>query len=144
LPIISLYSDNRGEYIKLQSYLSSKGISHYTTPPHTPELNSRSAERRHRNIVETTRALLNYAKLPPQMWSFAFLTTVYLINRLPTPTLHMQSAYQTLHHQTYNIHHLHSFGCLCFPWLKPYTNNKLQPKSTPCVFIGYPPSQYAY
>jgi hypothetical protein len=28
--------------------------------------------------------------------------------------------------------------------LKPYTNNKLQPKSTPCVFIGYPPSQYAY
>jgi hypothetical protein len=40
LPIISLYSDNRGEYIKLQSYLSFKGISHYTTPPHTPELNS--------------------------------------------------------------------------------------------------------
>lgn len=69
LPIISLYSDNGGEYIKLKSYLSSNGISHYTSPPHTPELNA-SAERRHHHIVETARVLLNYANLPSQLWSF--------------------------------------------------------------------------
>jgi len=127
LPIISLYFDNGGEYIKLKSYLSSNGISHYTTPPHTPELNA-SAERRHCH--------LNYGH-------FAFITVAYLINRLPTPTLRMQSPHQTLHHQT-NICHLHSFGCLCFPWLKPHNSNKLQPKSIPFVFVGYSPSQYAY
>jgi hypothetical protein len=103
-----------GEYIKLKSFLSSNGISHYTTPPHTPELNA-YAERRHRHIVETAKALLNHANLPPQLWSFAYITATYLINRLPTPTLSMQSPYQTLHHQTHNIHHLHSFGCLCLP-----------------------------
>ncbi|GMP89176.1 hypothetical protein CsSME_00040856 [Camellia sinensis var. sinensis] len=32
------------------------------------------------------------------------------------------------------------FGCRCYPWLRPYTSHKLQPKSIPCVFIGYHPS----
>ena len=143
LPIVALYSDNGGEYIKLKSFLSSNGISHYTTPPHTPELNS-TAERRHRHLAETARALLHHANLPSQFWSFAFTMAAYLINRLPTPNLNMQSPYFTLHKQHHNIRRLHSFGCLCFPWLKPYTHHKLQPKSIPCIFIGYSPSQYAY
>jgi len=142
-PIVSLYSDNGGEFIKLKSFLSAHGISHFTTPPHTPELNA-TAERRHRHIVETGKALLYHAKLPPIFWSFAFKTATYLINRLPTPNLKMKSPYQILHHTKPNPLHLHSFGCLCFPWLKPYTSNKLQPRSTPCIFIGYSTSQYAY
>ena len=143
LLIVALYSDNGGEYIKLKSCLSSNCISHYTIPPHTPKLNS-TTERRHRHIVETARALLHHANLPSQFWSFAFTMAVYLINRLPTQNLNMQSPYLTLHQQQHNIRHLHSFGCLCFPWHKPYTHHKLQQKSIPCIFIGYSPSQYAY
>jgi hypothetical protein len=37
--IVSLYSDNGGEYIALKTFLSENGISHLTTPPHTPEHN---------------------------------------------------------------------------------------------------------
>jgi hypothetical protein len=29
-------------------------------------------------------------------------------------------------------------------YVSPYNSNKLQPKSIPCVFVGYSPSQYAY
>lgn len=50
--IKTLYSDNGGEYIALSSFLTIIGISHLTSPPHTPEHNS-FAERRHRHIVET-------------------------------------------------------------------------------------------
>ncbi|MFS7939299.1 putative RNA-directed DNA polymerase [Helianthus anomalus] len=31
------------------------------------------------------------------------------------------------------------FGCRVFPYLRDYTKNKLQPRSTPCIFIGYSP-----
>jgi len=141
--IISLYSDNGGEFLKLKSFLNIHGISHLTTPPYTPELNAPS-ERRHRHIVETGRALLRMAKLPPEYWSFAFKTAVYLINRQPTPILKMQSPFQAIHKKTPNVSHLHSFGCLCFPWLRPYVTNKLQPRSQPCIFVGYADSQYSY
>lgn len=39
---------------------------------------------------------------------------------------------------------LRIFGCLCFPWLGPYTKNKLEPKSKPCLFLGYCTNQSAY
>lgn len=35
----TLYSDNGGEYIALRPFLTSHGITHLTTPPHTPENN---------------------------------------------------------------------------------------------------------
>ena len=48
--IQTLFSDNGGEFLALRSYLATNGISHLTTPPHTPELNGLS-ERKHRHIV---------------------------------------------------------------------------------------------
>jgi hypothetical protein len=32
-----------------------------------------------------------------------------------------------------------TFGCLCFPYLWDYVPNKLSPKSSPYVFLGYTP-----
>ncbi|KAL6320072.1 hypothetical protein AAG906_004470 [Vitis piasezkii] len=49
-PIITLYSDNGGEYQALSSFLTINGVSHLTSPPHTPEHNGYS-ERRHRHIL---------------------------------------------------------------------------------------------
>lgn len=37
-----LYTDNGGEYLAMRSYLSTNGISHLTTPAHTPEHNGLS------------------------------------------------------------------------------------------------------
>lgn len=142
LPIITLFSDNGGEFIKLKSFLATHGISHLTTPPHTPEVNGTS-ERRHRHIVETGRALLHHAQLPAPFWSFAFQTATYLINRMPTPNLKMKSPHEVLFNENPDYTKLHSFGCLCFPWLKPYTKNKLQNRSFPCIFLGYSKSQHA-
>ena len=60
--ITTLYSDNGGEYIALRPFLAQHGISHLTTPPHTPEHNCLS-ERRHRHIVETGLSFLTHASI---------------------------------------------------------------------------------
>ncbi|CAJ2634258.1 unnamed protein product [Trifolium pratense] len=138
-----LYTDNGGEYIGLRSFLSTHGISHHTTPPHTPEHNGIS-ERRNRHIAETGLSLLHHAGLPLTYWPHAMTTAAYLINRLPTPILGHQSPYSKLLRISPDYHKLKCFGCLCFPWIKPYANHKLAPKSTMCVFVGYSADQHAY
>jgi transposase InsO family protein len=81
--IQSIYTDEGEEYIALKKYFQSYGINHLQTSPHTPQHNG-AAERRHRHLVETGLALLHTTS-PSSFWSFAFQTTAYLINRLPTP-----------------------------------------------------------
>lgn len=127
----------------MASFLSENGISHLLTPPHTPEHNG-FAERRHRHIVETGLTLLRHASLPLKLWVHAFQCAVYLINRQPTTTLQGRSPFQVLLRGNPNYKKLKIFGCLCFPWLTPYNNSKLDPKSKPCVFIGYCTQQSAY
>ena len=141
--IVSFYTDNGGEYIALKSFLSDNGISHLTSPPHTPEHNGYS-ERRHLHIVETGLALLSHASIPKIFWTYAFSTAVYLINRMPTPTLNMSSPFESIFCKSPNFDKLKVFGCLCYPWLGPYTSHKLESKSKPCVFLGYSLSQSAY
>ncbi|KAI4324081.1 hypothetical protein L6164_023645 [Bauhinia variegata] len=143
LKIKTLFTDNGGEFIKLRNFLSTHGISHLTTPPHTPEHNG-LAEHKHRHLVETARCLLHHAHAPMQFWSFALSTAAFLINRLPTPVLRNSSPFQVLFQQSPNYLKLRTFGCLCFPWLKPYSPHKLAPRSYTCVFLGYSTSQSAY
>nr|KYP63540.1 Retrovirus-related Pol polyprotein from transposon TNT 1-94 [Cajanus cajan] len=138
-----LYTDNGGEYIGLRPFLSTHGISHHTTPPHTPEHNGIS-ERQNRHIAETGLSLLHHSGLPLTYWPHAMTTAAYLINRLPTPILGYQSPYSKLLKISPDYHKLKCFGCLCFPWIKPYANHKLAPKSAMCVFVGYSADQHAY
>ncbi|KAI4347888.1 hypothetical protein L6164_008664 [Bauhinia variegata] len=141
--IKAIYSDNGGEYQALATFLTIDGVSHLTSPPHTSEHNG-YAERRHRHIVETGLSLLAHAQLPLEFWSYSFATAAYLINRLPTPTLSNSSPYHRLFGAPPNYLKLRSFGCLCYPWLRPYASHKLDPKSIPCIFIGYSKTQSAY
>lgn len=141
--IRTLYSDNGGEFIALKAFLLDHGISHLTSPPHTPEHNG-IAERKHRHIVETGLTLLHQASLPPSYWSYAFSAAVYLINRLPSSVLSNTSPYAVLFQQSPNYLKLRVFGCACYPWLRPYASNKLELRSKECVFLGYSLTQSAY
>ena len=111
--------------------------------PHTPQQNG-AAERKHRHLVQCALALLSQSKLPMSYWSYAISTAAHLINKLPTPTLGNQSPWETLYHVSPDLTHLKTFGCECFPLLTPYTSHKLFPKTTPCVFIGYPLNTKGY
>ncbi|KAJ0908501.1 putative RNA-directed DNA polymerase [Helianthus annuus] len=82
--------------------------------------------------------------MPLKFWPFAFTTATYLINRLPTATLNNDSPYFRLFRIHPNYEKLHGFGCLSYPWLRPYSKHKLESRSKPCIFIGYSSSQSAF
>lgn len=133
--LLTIYTDGGGEYQALRPYLQLHGIQHFISPPYTPQRVA-IAERRHRHIIETAKTLLHTASLPPHFWSYACLQAVHLINRMLTPVLHYKSPFEILFAAAPNFSNLRTFGCLCYPWLRPYTHNKLEPRSTPCIYLG--------
>lgn len=136
--IQSLQSDGGGEFtsIRFQAFLSQNGIAHRKSCPHTSQQND-LAERKLRHILETGLTLLAHSGLSNKYWVDAFLTSIYIINRLPTPTLNHISPYAKLHGKDPNYSLLRVFGCKCFPLLRPYTANKLEYRSKACIFLGY-------
>ena len=70
--------------------------------------------------------------------------TVYLINRMPKVGISIGSSFEKLSYKAPDPSKLHVFGCLCFPWLYPYSSHKLDPKSNSCVFLDYSPTQSAF
>lgn len=77
-------------------YLSSHGILHQTSCPHTPQQNG-VVERKHKHLLETSRALLFQSKLPIKYWGECVFTATYLINRFPSKILSHKSPYEVLY-----------------------------------------------
>jgi histone deacetylase 1/2 len=143
LKIKSVQTDWGGEYRKLNTYFKTIGIQHRVICPHTHEQNG-MVERRHRHIVETGLTLLGQCKAPLKYWSYDFESSVYLINRMPTAVLNHKTPFECLLKSTPDYAFLRTFGCLCFPFLRPYNAHKLDFRSSPCVFLGYSNSHLGY
>ena len=133
--ILAVQSDWGGEYRPFTGFLHSQGIVHRNSCPHSHQQNG-LAERKHQQIVETGLTLLAQATMPIKFWDEAFRTAVFLINRLPTPLLHMATPLETLFHIKPSYTQLKVFDCECFPNTRPYNNHKLDFRSKPCIFLG--------
>ena len=80
----------------------------------TPEQNG-VAEKMNQMLVETTRSMLAYSKLPPKFWAEALSTAVYLENRSPTKSVEGMTPFEAWMGEKTNIEHLRTFRmcCLC-------------------------------
>ena len=81
--------------------------------------------------------MLFHAGVPKRFWVKAFSTATWLINRLPSAILAMKSLIEKLTGKKHDYSSLRVFGSRCFPCLRRITQNKFDPKSLPCVFLGY-------
>ena len=143
--IKQLQTDNGGEYLSNQfkNILQENGINHRLTCPYTSQQNG-IAERKHRHIQETGLTLLAKSGLAQSYWVDAFLTSVFLINRMPTKVLHNLSPFFVLNKKIPKYSELRIFGCACYPFLRPYEHHKLSFRSKQCVFLGYSSNQRGY
>jgi hypothetical protein len=131
-------TDGGGEFNSktLANFLDSKGILHHITCPYTPQQNG-IAERKNRHLVETSISLMTTAGLPKYLWFHSVAHACYLINRMPCRTLGMSSPYELLFHKPPDVSQFKVFGSACYPFLRPYSHDKLDSRTTQCVFLGY-------
>lgn len=90
------------------------------------------------------RTLLAHASMPPSFWHHALQMATYLLNVLPSKVLKYKSPTQVLFQRTPSFSHLRVFGCLCYPLFPSTTINKLQARSKPYIFLGYPSNHRGY
>jgi len=134
--ILAVQSDWGGEYQSLNSFFKRLGIAHHVSCPHVHQQNG-SAERNHHHIVEVGLCLLAHASMPLKYWDEAFLTAVFLINRLPSKVIANATPHERLLDSPPDYSFLRTFGCAVWPNFRPYNAKKVQFRSKHCVFLGY-------
>ena len=125
------------------NFCSNNGIFHQFTCPHTSQQNG-VAEKKHRHIVDIALTLISQSSLPFQYWSYAFSTAVFLINRLPSINHNSLSPWENIFGNSPNYSLFKSFGCACFPLLRPYSKHKFTLRSKECIFLGYASNSKGY
>ncbi|CAJ2672130.1 unnamed protein product [Trifolium pratense] len=106
-------SDSGGEYMshEFQEFLQQKGILSQRSCPNTPQQNG-MAERKNRHLLDVTRTLLLQASVPSRFWVEALSTAVFLINRLPSTVIDLDSPFFRLYKTHPDYSDLHTFGCV--------------------------------
>lgn len=141
----TFHSDGGTEFTnnKLQSLFKNKGIRHIFSCPYTPGQNVR-VERKHRHVTETGLAMFFHSHTPMKYWVHAFNNVVYVINRLPTKIVDEKSPFELLFSSTLNYNNFHPLGCCVFPCIRDFAANKFEPRSLPCIFLGYSSSHKGF
>ena len=83
------------------------------------------AERKHRHLLETARAMMIAASLPPHFWAEAVTTSTYLINIQPSAALQGGTPLERLSGRSPDYSALRLFGCVCYVLLAPHERTKL-------------------
>ncbi|KAI3674945.1 hypothetical protein L2E82_51782 [Cichorium intybus] len=145
-PIKTFQCDNGTEYNNklFHNFCTANSMTFRFSCPHTSPQNGK-AERTIHTINNMVRTLLSHASLPTSFWHHALQMTTYLLNILPHKTKQYFTPTSLLYHKHPTYDHLKVFGCLCFPLTPSTSINKLQNRSSPCVFLDatLPPNCHA-
>ena len=91
-------SDNAQEYNdkSFLSFLDNHGTVPQRSCPYTSQKNGH-VERKYRHILDVVRTLLISSSLSEHFWGEVAFTTMYTINRIPSPTTHNKSPFKLLY-----------------------------------------------
>uniref|UniRef100_A0ACD5Z493 Uncharacterized protein n=1 Tax=Avena sativa TaxID=4498 RepID=A0ACD5Z493_AVESA len=139
-----LRTDRGGEYTSgiLDDFCKEHGIVHQYTLAYTPQQNG-VAERRNRTLMDMVRSMMAYSDLPLSFWGEALHTAVYLLNNSPSKAINA-TPYELWKGRKPSLRNLAVWGCNAQIRAPSQLRTKLQPKSTPGIFIGYSQGSNGY
>nr|GEU63640.1 ribonuclease H-like domain-containing protein [Tanacetum cinerariifolium] len=139
----ALQCNHGGEYdnTRFHDLFHQNGIQFRFSCPRTSQQNGKS-ERMLRTINNLIRTLLFQAYIPPSYWVEALNMAAHDSNILPSTAINNKIPFTKLYNQTPTYEHLRVFGCLCYPHVD--VSHKLEPRSTPFIFLGYPANHRGY
>ena len=91
--------------------------------------------------MEGARCMLADAGLGNEYWGFAVLATAYIMNRMPSRVHAGKTPFEIGTGMMPTIGHLQVFGSPAHAHIPAEARRKLDPKSVPCIFIGYAESK---
>ena len=110
-------------------------IIHQRSCPYTLQQNG-VAERKHRPLLEVSRAFRFQGKIPLKSWGHCVPAAAYLIDRVSSSVINYLTPYERLYGYKPMLSHLRTIDCLCFA-KKLVENDKLMPRSKSAVHMGY-------
>lgn len=110
-------------------FFAEKGTTFRFSCPHTSQQNGKS-ERMIRTINNAICCLMFQARLPPSYWVEALHTAVHILNLLPSKAIQNKFPFSVLFKKPISYTHLKT--------------HKLSPRSSKCLFIGYPSDHRGY
>ena len=119
-------------------FCNNRGIHLRFSCPHTSSQNGKS-DRKIGSINNIICTLLCHTSHLSSFWPHALNTATYLLNILPSKLLGNLTPTHLLYNKSPFYTHFRVFECLCFPLIPSTKIHKLQIRSSPCVFLGYPP-----
>ena len=118
-------------------FLSSRGIEHQTSVPHTPQQNGQ-VECFNCTILEKAEAMHQTACLPSSFWQDAVETALHIYNRQPMHHLDWLPPISKWNGKTSDVSYFKVFECLAYVFIsKEDRQNKLSAKAEEATLIGY-------
>ncbi|CAI7748578.1 unnamed protein product [Closterium sp. NIES-53] len=137
-PVLRLHSDRGGEFssARLGAFCRAQGIRQTFTLPASPQQNG-IAERRIGMVINVARTSMIHAAAPHFLWPFAVHYAAHQLNLQPRVSLPETSPTLRWTGKVGNASAFRVWGSRAF--VRDLSADKLSPRATPCVFLGFPP-----
>ncbi|CAI7863532.1 unnamed protein product [Closterium sp. NIES-54] len=137
-PVLRLHSDRGGEFSStlLGAFCRAQGIRQTFTLPASPQKNG-IAERRIGMVMDVARTSMIHAAAPNFLWPFAVQYSAHQLNLQPRVSLLETSPTLLWTGKVGDASAFRVWGSRAF--VRDLSADKLSPRATPCVFLGFPP-----
>ncbi|CAI7881537.1 unnamed protein product [Closterium sp. NIES-53] len=137
-PVLRLHSDRGGEFssARLGAFCRAQGIRQTFTLPVSPQQNG-IAERRIGMVMDVARTSMIHAAAPHFLWPFAVQYAAHQLNLQPRVSLPETSPTLLWTGKVGDASAFRVWGSRAF--VRDLSVDKLSPRATPCVFLGFPP-----